>query len=79
MAVPRRGGSPRWIAGWRTSARRRSGVREAEEKGAIFIYRVKEDGSELQKMIPTPMLFPFGVSPDGRWVPAADALPETAT
>jgi serine/threonine protein kinase len=37
-----------------------------------FIYRVKEDGSELQKIIQTPALFPFGVSPDGRWVPAAE-------
>ena len=45
-------------------------VFEAEEKGAIFIYRVKDDGSELQKMLPTPNLVLFGVSPDGRWVPA---------
>jgi len=39
------------------------------EKGELFIYRVKEDGSELQKMIPTPMVFPYGVSPDGQWIP----------
>ncbi len=37
-----------------------------------FVYRIKDDGSELQKLIPTPMLFPFGVSPDGRWVAAAE-------
>ena len=43
-----------------------------EEKAVLFIYRIKDDGSELQKMIPTPMIFPFGVSPDGRWVPAAE-------
>ncbi|MGH9202145.1 MAG: TolB family protein, partial [Vicinamibacterales bacterium] len=43
-----------------------------EEHGAFFINRVKEDGSDLQKVTSTPMLFPFGVSPDGRWVPAAE-------
>ena len=31
-------------------------VFEGEEKGTIFIYRVKEDGSGLQKMLPTPNL-----------------------
>lgn len=39
------------------------------ENGEFFVYRVKEDSSELQKMIPTPMVFPYGVSPDGQWVP----------
>ena len=49
-----------------------------EEKPAVFMYRIKEDGTELQKISPTPMLFPFGVSPDGRWVPAAEGpAPET--
>ena len=43
-----------------------------EEKPQRFVYRVKEDGSESQKLSPTPMLLPFGVSPDGRWVPAAE-------
>jgi hypothetical protein len=43
-----------------------------EEKAASFIYRIKDDGSELQKMIPTPMLLPFGVSPDGQWVPTGE-------
>jgi serine/threonine protein kinase len=42
-----------------------------------FVYRVKDDGSELQKIIPAPMLHLFGVSPDGRWVPAAEgAIPD---
>jgi dipeptidyl aminopeptidase/acylaminoacyl peptidase len=41
-----------------------------EEKAVGFIYRIKDDGSELQKMLPTPNLFPYGVSPDGQWVPA---------
>jgi serine/threonine protein kinase len=49
-----------------------------EDKAAAFIFRVKEDGSELRKMIETPMIFPFGVSPDGGWVPAAEGpTPET--
>jgi hypothetical protein len=42
----------------------------SQQKDDIFIYRIKEDGTELQKKIPTPMLIPFGVSPDGQWVSA---------
>jgi hypothetical protein len=42
------------------------------ERTAGFIYRLKEDGSGLQKISSTPLLLPFGVSPDGRWVPAAE-------
>jgi len=37
-----------------------------------FDYRVKEDGSELQKIIPTPGLQPISVSPDGRWIAVMD-------
>jgi dipeptidyl aminopeptidase/acylaminoacyl peptidase len=37
-----------------------------------FVYRINEDGSGLQKMIATPMLIPFAVSPDGRWVVVMD-------
>ncbi len=44
----------------------------SDEKSRSFIYRVREDGSELRKISPAPMLFPFSVSPDGRWVPAAE-------
>ena len=44
----------------------------AEQKGERFVYRIKDDGSDLQKLIPTSGLIPFGVSPDGRWVPAQD-------
>jgi hypothetical protein len=40
----------------------------AKERGATFVYRVKEDGSDLQKVIPTPVYFLFGVSPDGKWI-----------
>ena len=58
---------------WRTSARAGDVVFDGEEKGTSFVYRVKEDGSELQKMLPTPNLAVFGVSPDGRWISAEDA------
>ncbi len=48
-----------------------------EEKGVNFIYRVKEDGSELPKVVPTPQYlgrqlyvagFGFSVSLDGQWI-----------
>jgi len=48
-------------------------VFECEEKTTPFIYRVKEDGSGLQKLIPTPFLIAQGVSPDGQWIPAQDS------
>jgi dipeptidyl aminopeptidase/acylaminoacyl peptidase len=48
-------------------------VFEGDEKGIAYIFRVKEDGSEVQKMILTPFLISQGVSPDGRWVPAQDS------
>jgi Tol biopolymer transport system component/DNA-binding winged helix-turn-helix (wHTH) protein len=41
----------------------------SEENGARFAYRVKEDGSELQKIVridaPTSL---FSASPDGKWI-----------
>jgi Tol biopolymer transport system component len=43
-----------------------------EENGSYFIFRSKADGSDRRKITTTPMLFPFGVSPDGRWVAAAE-------
>jgi hypothetical protein len=45
-------------------------VLDGQEKGERFIYRVKDDGSDLQKVLTTPNLILFGVSPDGRWLPA---------
>jgi eukaryotic-like serine/threonine-protein kinase len=48
-------------------------VFEGEEKGTLFVYRIKEDGSELQTMVPTSNLLAFSVSPDGRWVAAQDS------
>lgn len=32
----------------------------------LFLYRVEEDGSGLQKVIPSPVLFIYSVSPDGK-------------
>ncbi len=37
----------------------------------LIVYRVKDDGSELQKVITTPLL-PLTVSPDGRWIAMQD-------
>jgi eukaryotic-like serine/threonine-protein kinase len=37
----------------------------------FYVYRVKDDGSELQKVITTP-LFPLAVSPDGQWIAVQD-------
>jgi eukaryotic-like serine/threonine-protein kinase len=39
-----------------------------EENGAKVVYRVKEDGSELQKVARTASSGVFCVSPDGKWV-----------
>ena len=37
----------------------------------FYIYRIKYDGSELQKALPAPLL-PFAVSPDGQWIAVQD-------
>jgi eukaryotic-like serine/threonine-protein kinase len=37
----------------------------------FYVYRIKDDGSELQKAITTP-LFPLSVSPDGQWIAVQD-------
>jgi Tol biopolymer transport system component len=48
-----------------------------QEKGTNFLYRVKEDGSELPRVVPTPHYlgrqiyvadYGLSVSPDGKWV-----------
>jgi eukaryotic-like serine/threonine-protein kinase len=88
VAVDENGRSPVWLASLngRTAPRRLTTIDsweayfgapgevvfEGDDKGAPFVYRIKDDGRELQKMIPTPWLISFGVSPDGRWVPAQD-------
>jgi Tol biopolymer transport system component len=38
-----------------------------------FIYRIKDDGSDLQKMLPAPNLALFAISPDGQWASAEAA------
>ena len=48
-------------------------VFQGEEMATPFIYRIGEDGGELQKVTPTPFPVIQGVSPDGRWVPAQDS------
>ena len=70
---PRRDGSPRLNAWEAYFGAPGEVVFDAEEKGTLFVYRIKEDGSELQKLLTTPNLFTFGVSPDGRWVATQDA------
>ncbi len=42
----------------------------AEDGEWRFIYRVKEDGTGLQKTSPIPVMFLYGVSPDGKWAAA---------
>jgi len=37
----------------------------------FYVFRMKDDGSELQKAITTPLL-PIAVSPDGQWVAVQD-------
>jgi Tol biopolymer transport system component len=39
-----------------------------ETTKTMFLYRVKDDGSGLQKMSPNRALFLYDVSPDGKWV-----------
>jgi hypothetical protein len=37
----------------------------------FYVYRVRDDGSELQKVLTTPLL-PIAVSPDGQWLAVQD-------
>jgi hypothetical protein len=37
----------------------------------FYVYRIRDDGSELQKAITTPLM-PIAVSPDGEWVAVQD-------
>lgn len=48
-------------------------VFEGSDKRTPFIFRVKEDGNALEKIVQTPFLVSQGVSPDGRWVAAQDS------
>jgi len=41
-----------------------------QEKNGTFVYRVREDGTGLQKVIPNPVYFLYAVSPDGKYLAA---------
>jgi serine/threonine protein kinase len=43
----------------------------SEGQTEFYIYRIKEDGRGLQKLVTKP-LFPLGVSPDGQWIAVQD-------
>jgi Tol biopolymer transport system component len=43
------------------------------KRGALFIYRIKEDGTGLAQMIDASNIIPFSASPDGRLVVAQDS------
>jgi eukaryotic-like serine/threonine-protein kinase len=47
----------------------------AAEGKVNYVYRIKEDGTGLQKAIPDPIVFFVRVSPDAKWVVAFAALP----
>ena len=38
--------------------------------GAMYLQRIKPDGSGLRKIIPDKTVFLYDISPDGRWVAA---------
>jgi eukaryotic-like serine/threonine-protein kinase len=42
-----------------------------EEGGANYVFRMKEDGTELRKAIPDRIAHLISLSPDGRWIVAA--------
>lgn len=86
VAVDDTGRTPVWLAplNGRTAPRRLTTINGgqaffgapgevvfgSQEETAPFIYRINEDGGEFRQMFPAPMLIPFSVSPDGRWVTA---------
>ena len=47
----------------------------AAEGGSNFIYRVKEDGTGRQKVLPNPILEFSSVAPDGEWLIAVAPVP----
>ncbi|MCA1559665.1 MAG: hypothetical protein LC753_01455 [Acidobacteria bacterium] len=87
VAADANGGSPVWIASLNgRSAPRRLGTVDAvaayfgapgevvfaSQEKTPFIYRLNEHGSGPEKIVSTPMLLPFAVSPDGRWIVVMD-------
>jgi len=51
----------------------------AAEGGSNFIYRVKEDGTGRQKVLPNPILEFYSVAPDGQWLIAVAPVPNEET
>ncbi|MGO9310927.1 MAG: protein kinase domain-containing protein, partial [Spirochaetia bacterium] len=51
----------------------------AVEGGSNFIYRVKEDGTGRQKVLPNPILGFLSVAPDGEWLIAVAPVPNQET
>jgi hypothetical protein len=43
-------------------------VFRGQERGLSFAYRIGQDGSGLQRVVPDPISFIHSVSPDGQWV-----------
>jgi eukaryotic-like serine/threonine-protein kinase len=53
-------------------------VLRAVEGEQNFLYRVKPDGTERRKISDKPILDPYSVSPDGRWLLAVTRGPDAA-
>jgi eukaryotic-like serine/threonine-protein kinase len=51
----------------------------ADEPNGTFVYRVREDGSGLQKAIASPIYLLYGVAPDGKHFAVWDAGPTRET
>jgi eukaryotic-like serine/threonine-protein kinase len=47
-------------------------VFSGEENGSFFLFQGNTGGSSARKITTSPMLYPFSVSPDGRWVSAGE-------
>lgn len=37
------------------------------EQDKMFFYRIQQDGSGLQRILPTPVAYLYSISPDGKW------------
>jgi len=46
-----------------------------EENGATYAYRMKPDGSDLHKVLPTPVIALLSASPDAKWIMAYAPVP----
>jgi eukaryotic-like serine/threonine-protein kinase len=50
-----------------------------KEGNSYFLYHVKEDGTGIEKVLPTPIIDLFGVSADGKWVMVREAVKNEAS